>query len=736
MSAARTHPATAAALAAVAGLFRVIALAAGVGLVGLGALVALVALGALGACTRPAPVGPPPPLPPTVYARYLGGKLAAYQGDWAAAADALAEAAAAAPDQPMVTVELARMQVKAKRPAAARATLAAARTRWPEHPQVWLVSGDLLAADDPAAARAAYLRAIQLSPDDERGYLGLAKLQQASAAEATLRILVAHVPTSVDGHYRLAVRLAVRGELAQATGQLHAVLERDPDHIDARLDLARALRRQGQLAQAIVETRSAFDRSGQALDIAEELFWLLCEADDRVAAIDLLTLLDDDRSDADALAVLARLDRGLGRLAEARSIARRIAAIDADAGAIALAEIQLAAGDRPAAKATLAAIEDDSRFAEDAHRLIAAAALAAGDPAAALAALPDVQAGAPDTHKRASNARKGPLEPHGTAPDAENGPDAPGSRTPRRSIDSALVVALALADLGKLRDARAALAPFDGTPDHPAALLARARLAEHTGDPRAALALLDPLIRARPDLVAALNLAGYLLADASQRLGDAERYLRHARELAPGDPAILDSWGWLLLRRGDPRAAVRALDRAARFAPLEPEILVHLAAAWADDGAPRTAAATLDRAAALAPTPAVQKRIAALRQALPARDAARCPQAPRALREWYDGAMKRWLLGGVLLAMGCKNAPSEDQCKQLLDHLIDLEFKKAGATATDAMKTEIAKQKKAVSEAKATEFVEACTKKTSKIRIDCALAAADLDAVAKCDEAK
>jgi len=98
--------------------------------------------------------------------------------------------------------------------------------------------------------------------------------------------------------------------------------------------------------------------------------------------------------------------------------------------------------------------------------------------------------------------------------------------------------------------------------------------------------------------------------------------------------------------------------------------------------------------------------------------------------------MKRWILGGMLLAMGCKNAPSEDQCKQLLDHLIDLEFKKAGATATDSMKAEIAKQKQAVSEAKVTEFVDACTKKTSKIRIDCALAAVDLNNVAKCDEAK
>jgi len=278
-------------------------------------VVALVGVAGVAACTRPARVGPLPPLPRDVYAHYLDGKLAAYQGDWEAATDALTEAAAAAPDQPMVTVELARMQVKAKRAEAALVTLAAAQKRWPDHPQVWLVSADLLAARDPAQARAAYLRAIQLSPDDEHAYLGLAKLQKDDAAEATLRILIAHVPASVDGHYRLAVRFAMRGELASSTKELRAVLERDPDHIDARLDLARALRRQGHLDQAIAETRSAFDRSGQALDIAEELFWLLCEADDRPAALDLLTLLDDDRSDADALAVIARLDRGLGRLA-------------------------------------------------------------------------------------------------------------------------------------------------------------------------------------------------------------------------------------------------------------------------------------------------------------------------------------------------------------------------------------------------------------------------------------
>ena len=102
--------------------------------------------------------------------------------------------------------------------------------------------------------------------------------------------------------------------------------------------------------------------------------------------------------------------------------------------------------------------------------------------------------------------------------------------------------------------------------------------------------------------------------------------------------------------------------------------------------------------------------------------------------------MKRWMLAGVVLAMGCKNAPSEDQCKQLLDHLVDLEFKKAGAAASsDAMKAEIAKQKTAVTEAKSKEFMDTCTNKMSKSRVECALKANELEGdngVAKCDEAK
>lgn len=98
--------------------------------------------------------------------------------------------------------------------------------------------------------------------------------------------------------------------------------------------------------------------------------------------------------------------------------------------------------------------------------------------------------------------------------------------------------------------------------------------------------------------------------------------------------------------------------------------------------------------------------------------------------------MKRWILAAVLLATGCKNAPSEDQCRQLLDHLVDLEFKKAGAASGDVARAELAKQKQAVSESTAATFIETCTTKTPRSRIECALSASDLEGVARCDGVK
>lgn len=100
--------------------------------------------------------------------------------------------------------------------------------------------------------------------------------------------------------------------------------------------------------------------------------------------------------------------------------------------------------------------------------------------------------------------------------------------------------------------------------------------------------------------------------------------------------------------------------------------------------------------------------------------------------------VRRLVIGSLLAASAflgaCKNAPSEEQCKQLLDHLVELEFKKAGSTQTDAVKAEMTKQKKAVSDARTAEFMTQCTEKISRARVECAISAGDIDkGVAACD---
>jgi len=181
-------------------------------------------------------------------------------------------------------------------------------------------------------------------------------------------------------------------------------------------------------------------------------------------------------------------------------------------------------------------------------------------------------------------------------------------------LELALAHATAAADAGDTATARTIADALKGEPIVVAYV--RARIRDHIGDESAAIAALEPALKKSPEHVGALNLCGYLLADRKERLADAERYLAKARDLQPGDPSILDSWGWLRFQQGKTKEAVAALDRAARFAPREPEILVHLATAQAAAGAPRKAAELLDRAKKLGPSPALERRIDALRASL------------------------------------------------------------------------------------------------------------------------
>jgi tetratricopeptide (TPR) repeat protein len=87
--------------------------------------------------------------------------------------------------------------------------------------------------------------------------------------------------------------------------------------------------------------------------------------------------------------------------------------------------------------------------------------------------------------------------------------------------------------------------------------------------------LLRRVIEQKPDSAQAYNALGYSLADRRLRLPEARSLIVKALELAPGDPFITDSMGWVEYRLGNHDEALRLLKKAYAARP-DPEIAAHL----------------------------------------------------------------------------------------------------------------------------------------------------------------
>jgi tetratricopeptide (TPR) repeat protein len=94
--------------------------------------------------------------------------------------------------------------------------------------------------------------------------------------------------------------------------------------------------------------------------------------------------------------------------------------------------------------------------------------------------------------------------------------------------------------------------------------------------------LLRRVIDIRPDHHHAYNALGYSLAERNLRLQEARALIVTALEIAPGEPFITDSLGWVEYRLGNRAEALRHLTQAYRLRP-DVEIGVHLGEVlWVD----------------------------------------------------------------------------------------------------------------------------------------------------------
>ena len=78
-----------------------------------------------------------------------------------------------------------------------------------------------------------------------------------------------------------------------------------------------------------------------------------------------------------------------------------------------------------------------------------------------------------------------------------------------------------------------------------------------------------------PDSPLSLNALGYTLADRTDKYAEAERLIRKALRYDPNSPAIIDSLGWVLYKRGKHEEALEQLRIAYSRFP-DPEVAAHM----------------------------------------------------------------------------------------------------------------------------------------------------------------
>ncbi|WP_192036548.1 tetratricopeptide repeat protein [Halomonas sp. YLGW01] len=146
-----------------------------------------------------------------------------------------------------------------------------------------------------------------------------------------------------------------------------------------------------------------------------------------------------------------------------------------------------------------------------------------------------------------------------------------------QAADLAALEVELLDEVGERDAADAVLAEARGRlPDNDGLLYMQAMRKFNAGDLAGMETDLRALIERRPDNAMAMNALGYTLADLTSRLEEARELIEEAHRLAPDNPAILDSLGWVLHKQGENDRALPYLEQAYARMP-DQEIAAHLA---------------------------------------------------------------------------------------------------------------------------------------------------------------
>lgn len=427
--------------------------------------------------------------------------------------------------------------------------------RQPDNPVVLNLSGAAKAAlGDVAGARVAYEKALRSDPSLSAARLNLAKIDMAEgkfdAARTRLLALNKENGKSPQPMYELALLETKAGRMSEAVRWLERLRATDPGHVAGGLLLA--------------ELHMQSEQPRKALEVLQSLQPVAQNNLDVNGALATALIVNDDRKGAQT--VLARMTR--------------VAEYD-PAWQHRIAQLQVQAGNTQGALYSL-----DKALTADAKYL----------PARVLQAEIDIgenRLDQADTRARAILASH-PADGEGYRLLGDiavrRGKFADGAGMYRNALAKAPTTQNALRVFNATLasgDAKSGTAFLENwTKSHPADAVTQQALAEgylRQGEYAAAKARYERLLRSGGDSPSVLN----NLAVISDRLGDGAKALEYAQravKVAPGSSGILDTLGWLLVRRGDYDTGLKHLREAKVRDPRNPEIRFHLASALAMGG--------------------------------------------------------------------------------------------------------------------------------------------------------
>jgi tetratricopeptide (TPR) repeat protein len=415
--------------------------------------------------------------------------------------------------------------------------------------------GLVVLSDNLGEAEPIFKSRLEQAPAEARGLLMfqmqqlLARAKDKEQANAMLERLIAPYGNTMEAHVVLSQAAFARGDKAAAQREAQAALTLKPDSEVAVLALAQATEDDAKIADLLASFLKAHPNANEVRSARARL--LVNQKQYGEARGEFLALLKAKPEDPATLYALGVLSMQLNDAQVAEQYFVRF--VD-----------------------QLAKNPEDERDPSKAMLILSQLAEERGDQKAALQWLDKI----PDDDPKvvfSTQLRRAQL--------VAKGGDLAGARKllgTLKSEDPADQAQLAATEAGLLRDAgqveeayQLMTAAAKRFPDNSDLLYDFALLAEKAGHVDVMEATLRQVMAQSPDNHHAYNALGYSLAERNVRLQEAFALIDKAMKMAPGDPFIMDSMGWVQYRLGNLNEAESQLRRAYALRS-DPEIAVHL----------------------------------------------------------------------------------------------------------------------------------------------------------------